>query len=156
MTYPLCLCNLFCNSLGTPTHKYHLCRTNKTLEGQSDCTSSSSSMYVLNVPSIFNDKLHVGDYINCLTAWNASGDHQARPSRKRTALNSWYWLSNHDNIYMYRIEFFLLQVMKYADLQSNLVLVFMKNWVFLSHLIYLWYMGGIAHCFYRYSFSSQK
>ena len=38
---------------------------------------------------------------------------------------------------MYRIEFFLLQVMKYADLQSNLVLVFMKNWVFLSHLIYL-------------------
>ena len=38
---------------------------------------------------------------------------------------------------MYRIEDFQLQVMKYADLQGNLVLVFMKNWVFLSHLIYL-------------------
>ena len=42
--------------LATPTHKYHLCLTNKALKGQSDCTSSSMYVYV---PLIFNDKLHV-------------------------------------------------------------------------------------------------
>ena len=45
--------------------------------------------------------------------------------------------------YIYRIEFFLLQVMKYADLQSNLVLVFYEKLGILitSHLfmIYRWH-----------------